>query len=467
MKLIDIARLFGLQQYIGDPTHISAFSVSCIDLIFSNAKHVCQAGTISNVISDHFPVFICKKKDREHRIFSKIEGRSYSNYDKTILQNLLSSLNWDFYFSETDPDILWAHLFGAITQHLSIMCPLKQIRVTNNPPPWITHYIFEAINDRNNLFTKAYKSGDYQDLVTARKSRNYVNKLINTSKSDFINETLDNNYSDPKKFWRIINSTIIKPTQSNSDISLQSENGTTVTGDQTCKHFNKYFASLGSSSEITPGNSPSDYNDLPGIYMKAALEMDISISEREVRDLIDEINIHKGSGFAYVPAFVLRDAFSVLVKHLTHLFNTSLTKGIFPASWAIASITPIPKSGNLLDVRNWRPISIIPLVGDILADEQFGFRPGRSTTQAIFKYTKSIIESINDKKVVGSLYLDFSRAFDSVNHEILISKLADMGICSQLVNWIQGYLAHRKIRTNVISQSPRKWLFLQESHKVL
>ena len=147
------------------------------------------------------------------------------------------------------------------------------------------------------------------------------------------------------------------------------------------------------------------------------------------------------------------------------MFNQSLTLGVFPESWAIATITPIPKYGDLHNIKNWRPISIIPLVGkilekictrflsdqladnEILCDEQFGFRPGRSTTDALFRYVKFLIDEINDKKVIGSLYLDFSRAFDSVNHEILLMKLKDMGISNQLLSWVSSYLANRKIRT--------------------
>ena len=147
------------------------------------------------------------------------------------------------------------------------------------------------------------------------------------------------------------------------------------------------------------------------------------------------------------------------------MMNQSLITGIFPDCWAIASVTPIPKTGNLTSVKNWRPISILPLPGkiiekictkfsleeldenDILSNEQFGFRSGLSTSHAIHHYVKYIIDGINIKNITASVYLDFARAFDSVNYDILLIKLCEMGISQTLIRWIKGYLSNRQMRT--------------------
>ena len=137
-------------------------------------------------------------------------------------------------------------------------------------------------------------------------------------------------------------------------------------------------------------------------------------------------------------------------------------------------MTPIPKSGDLNLVTNWRPISIIPLIGkimeslcnsilnnylemnNILCDELYGFRKHRSTGLSIFNYVKFITDKMNINNVVGSIYIDFARAFDSINHVTLIEKLIDMGIPWQLLYWIEDYLSNRNIRTklnNCVSSS--------------
>ena len=147
----------------------------------------------------------------------------------------------------------------------------------------------------------------------------------------------------------------------------------------------------------------------------------------------------------------------------------------FPDSWKLATVTPIPKSGDRGIVKNWRPISILPLIGklletlcntilmeyletqNILCNEQFGFRKYRSTGLAIFNYIKYITDNINKKNLVGSVYVDFARAFDSINYPGLIEKLFDMGVPGVLVVWIEDYLSNRRIRTkmNNSMSSPR------------
>ena len=180
---------------------------------------------------------------------------------------------------------------------------------------------------------------------------------------------------------------------------------------------------------------------------------------------LKEIDVSKGSGIDFIPTFIIKDAFNSIPTVIAHLMNQSLKTSIFPDSWSLAAITPIPKAGDPCIVSNWRPISILPLPGKllekictrlllmelnlntVLSPYQFGFRTGLSTSHAIFYYVKNIIDGINNKEVTASVYLDFARAFDSVNYGILLAKLTDMGVSEKLRYWIRGYLSNRKICT--------------------
>ena len=187
----------------------------------------------------------------------------------------------------------------------------------------------------------------------------------------------------------------------------------------------------------------------------------------DIMHVVKGIDVHKSSGIDFLPTFVLKDCFEVLSKQLTYLFNQSIALGTFPDCWKLATVTPIPKSGDLNMVSNWRPISILPLTGKlmenicnnilynyletmkILCDEQFGFRKNRSTDLAIFNYVKCITEEMNNRSLIGSIYIDFARAFDSINHARLIEKLTDMGVPGNLVLWIEDYLSNRNIQTKL------------------
>ena len=200
--------------------------------------------------------------------------------------------------------------------------------------------------------------------------------------------------------------------------------------------------------------------DYVPIYHHPPNEDDVVFTNIEVRRVVKNIDVNKGSGIDLIPTLILKDCFEVLTDQLTYLFNQSMTLSIFPDLWKIATITPIPKSGDLTQVGNRRPISILPLIGkmmellcvprfseylenhDILCTEQYGFRKNRSTSLAIFNYVKFIIDEMNKQKIVGCLYLDFARTFDSINHVKLISKLYDMGVNPKLFSWIENYLSN-------------------------
>ena len=159
------------------------------------------------------------------------------------------------------------------------------------------------------------------------------------------------------------------------------------------------------------------------------------------------MNVYKSSGIDYVPTFVLKDSFEVIGPQLTYMFNQSLLVGIFPSSWSVATITPIPKSGNKCFVNNWRPISIVPLVGKLLEKWCVKLLNNRLEINNILH--KNITEGNDKKKLVGSINIDFAKAFDSINHSILLANLENMGVSKKLVNWIKSYLGKLNIRTKL------------------
>ena len=211
-SLITFLRSHGLEQHIKTATRLTGFSRTCIDYIITNIPDACitASGILCEVISDHFPVFICVKKRRNRVEYCKIKGRTYKNYDKIMIQTLLQHDDWNNYYNLSQPEDLWNIIYENILKHLNIMCPIKFIRIRKNSPPWITHEIVELINDRNALFKLAHNDPNEINMRNARMQRNRVNKLITTSKSTYIKDTLSNNRDNPKKFWRILNQTLLR-----------------------------------------------------------------------------------------------------------------------------------------------------------------------------------------------------------------------------------------------------------------
>ena len=152
---------------------------------------------------------------------------------------------------------------------------------------------------------------------------------------------------------------------------------------------------------------------------------------------------------------------------ITFLFNLCLRLNIFPDDWKIASIVPLPKEGDLSQCTNYRPISLLPLPGkllehiihnrtvtfcgehQILNTKQGGFRKKHSITSTVAKLTDNLYQAINDHDYSIATFIDFSKAFDTVNHEILLHKLGKIGIKGNSKKLIKNYLENRKQLTNV------------------
>ena len=148
-----------------------------------------------------------------------------------------------------------------------------------------------------------------------------------------------------------------------------------------------------------------------------------------------------------------------------HILNLVIRTSIFPHAWKEAIVTPLPKGGDRSEVNNFRPISILPLpaklmekvlrkqlleylIGnDLLFVHQDGFRPNRSTQHSIEKLTNYIFEALNKNLCTTAIYLDFSKAFDTLNHFILKKKLTNLGLQNSATALIENYLTDRRQRT--------------------
>ena len=199
----------------------------------------------------------------------------------------------------------------------------------------------------------------------------------------------------------------------------------------------------------------------------------ITTTSDEILNICKDININKASCIDNISSEILRDAFMVLPTRLGMLFNTCFNSAIIPPEWKIAKITPLPKAGNSKIVSNYRPISLLPLLSkliekivhrriynhlefnNLLDKRQGGFRPNHSSVKTCSYFVNDINSAINNNQFTIAVYIDAMKAFDTVNHAILLQKMSELGIQGNVLAWTKNYLSERYQRTmanNIVSK---------------
>ena len=445
---------------------------SCIDNIFTNSEHIVLSKILNWNFSDHLAVAVKRKRERVKREKVTFRGRSYKNYLRDDLQQKLVDTNWGPYYELVDPGACWDFIEDLIRDYLNNACPLKMFKVWEVREPWVTNEILEEIKDKDRSLRTARRTGKAEDWDQARRDRNRVGRLVEQARADFLKEQQDELADDPKKFWHTVKSIIPVKKATTSKISLvcKGTNGgnKVVDPDKTADFINDFFSNIGP-------NIARDLRD-PWVFYGEEVKEKCPQFEADldgVLKLCRAIKVTKSSGITDISSRVLKDSFLVIIPQLVHMFNTSFLTGVFPDKWKIATIIPLYKGGDKSDVSNYRPVSLLPLPGKliekivhakvslflerskILSDQQGGFRKGFSTASSIVDLTNILFDNINKGLTSLVAFIDLKKAFDTVNHEILVKKLALYGFQGTNLQWCVNYLAKRTQRAmvnNVISE---------------
>ena len=467
--LKEIERDFGLKQLIVDPTRVTQYSTTLIDLMLTDCDHVSSSGVLDLSISDHLPIFYVRKKTREHNPKKIIHGRSYKKYNVENYQNdITSDKKWDIFWScEPDVDMLWDVMYDIIVSHADDHCPTVKMCVNENCPYWYTKELIEEINQKNFLYKKAKASKVDEDWKNFQTQKNLVKNLIFKSKDSYINEQIDANVNDSRKIWRNIYelSGLGKDKKASGLKEVKNDNGVTVKDQDAADYMNTFYISAG----------PKLTEKFPKIWDESDFKVETDctfdfdfITEEEVKKLVKNIDLSKSSAVGDLSTRLLRDAWKVLTLELTYIYNTCLDTGKFPKKWGIGVVTPIPKtSAKSTNAKDWRPITQIALPGKLLErlihnqlnnyfesnhllfENQHGFRKDKSTSSAVFSALKELYENWNRQLFSTCIFIDFSRAFDSIDHDIFIRKLRLYGLSVKCITFLSSYIDSRTQCTSV------------------
>ena len=388
------------------------------------------------MISDHQPIYVVKKKQREKHERTTFTGRSYKNFNLELFKERLLRIDLSDLFDMEDPSVMWDKLLGYIQHDLDIHCPIRTSLFRNYRPSWFNESLIEQIKDRDYFYKKAKRYKDKNDWNIAKHLRNVTNRNIKRAKAEFIIAKLEQHKGDSVRFWKTLRKVFPGPNKNNRNKIMLVDEGKQIDEQETANFINEFFINVGNTIiENKQGPKSRTTGSRGKVRQVQTPAPRLSLEKfrsNEVLKLLNCINTRKSSGLSNVSSATLKEALRTWVGPLTHLFNKSIETSSFPQSWKYATVVPIPKGGDKTSVSNLRPISLLPQPGKILEKllhsqiakfletnillslNQYGFREKKSTIGAVSQFLERI--NLNSDKRIPTLvtFIDFKKAFDCV-----------------------------------------------------
>lgn len=366
----------------------------------------------------------------------------------------LQLVDWHNLLSSSDVNDCVNIFYDKLFEIIKKFAPLTTVK-SDKYPVWYSKPLIKCIDEKtkyHKLFKKFNNPRDY-DVFSLLRTRS--KKMIDQCYKNYvasIEETLPGNL---KSFWKFVNN---RKGYASIPNVMQFNNSTSSTGQGVCELFSNYFASM-FESDNTRNNSSAPSNDTRSAEESVNSMSQIHITCEDILSKIKLIDVNKGAGPDQIPPSFVKRCGKELCTPLCIIFNKSLTNGVFPDRWKIAHIIPIFKSGDKSRCENYRPISILSYFAKLfeslvnthlynhfkplISENQHGFVKGRSTVTNLLVYKNYLCKSFAAGGQVDSIYTDFTKAFDKVNHRLLRNTLVSYGIHGNLLRWLTSYLNNR------------------------
>ncbi len=463
------------------PTRIvetkAATQISLIDQIFTNFQTFkdnksIYSGNIFSDISDHLPNFLNIHSYSKKNILERPIIRIYGEKNTNKFKKLLQEANWDELLSATDENIALNIFYNIYNVAFNKAFPLKRLsRNRARDKEWITSEIKQNIHHKNRLFKKSLLHPTPSNRKKYTIFRNILNRKIRLAEDNYYKNLLSNGSQNLFKLWNIFGK-IINPNKHkcNKKIAKLKCLDKVIENDKDIANaLNDYFCNIGEQMAESHTNDTSTFTK----YLDESNKNSFFLSPTTYEEVLKEIkklNPKKSGGADNLSPGLLKSTANVLSTPITHIINLSFQNSRVPDMLKLAKVIPIYKKNEKYLTKNYRPISLLSTINkimekimyrqiisfltkhSILYAYQFGFRENHSTAMALIEIVDNIYQELENGKYVAGIYLDISKAFDTVDHSILLYKLEHYGIRGEPLEWFKSYLTNRKQFTVVNNQ---------------
>ena len=451
----------GIHPIISRATHFQGINPTCIDHILTNkVDEISLTGIIPYNITHHmliFSVFDIQDSKSANSTYIKptlcvnivTVNEFVNDFNRRIIETDLIGQN-----SAKDSFHEFLVIFKELYDKWFLHEKIKKCKHVHVKSDWITSGLAKSSETKNQLYTKWRKEKTARNWNIYLDYKRKYDLARNKLKFDFYNKKFNDCKSDTKKVWGLINN-VLGRKKRNSVLTFSSADAS--------HNFNKYFTSVATRLVSENYSNTSDSNQSFRTYLNNVnVSTEFIDSEFEVTDLNDLILGLNNNKSTYYSPKVLKSLVNNISPTLVRLFNKCYAEGYFPDELKTAKVIPLFKNkGDINELGNYRPISMLSVFSklfeklvhknlckyldgnNIINENQFGFRASHSTSHALINAAENLYKSLdNDLHTLG-IFIDFSKAFDTVNHSILCSKLEHYGIRGNMLKLISNYLSNR------------------------
>jgi hypothetical protein len=452
-RLNNFLTLYNLNSY----NNVLNSNNRTLDLVLSDMDLLVNRDSCPLVLEDsHHPALdiLLSVYSSNHNRHSVLSNNLLYNFKKADFYNLyldLSTVDWIHLFSFTDVDnavdYFYDILFSVIDRHV----PKRNLNANRKFPAWFTPDIIRDIKKKNVLARKRHHSVYYNEKFM--DMRRNIKSRIRYAYERHIQEIQLSIKTNIRNFWSFVND---KRNNSAREMRLFYNNNM-LSGCEVASGFASYFSSVYNNIHrpvanlIQSNNMQESQNN--NLHIKSITFEDVMVAIKSLKPM-------SSCGPDGIPPFFVKGCADLVSGGLKFLFNLSLKTGRFPVKWKLAKVTPIFKSGDAKDVNNYRPISLINVFAKVFerviykyvyshlknsfSPFQHGFLSGKSTVTNLIEFSYDIARGMESSGRMDVIYIDFQKAFDLVNHDVLLHKFSSYGFSQSLINFFSSYLKGRK-----------------------
>ena len=474
-SLVETMENRGCAQLISRPTRITDHSSTLIDHIYTNNLcNIVSTSVLTTDMSDHLATYALvdlksttvtmslstsNANDSEFRLFNAANNETYREFTRNetwyIPNDLGANAKYDY-------------LMDTYGKHYNNAYPLMNNRCRRKnerkvPKPWILPWLENACERKNKFYHIWIAERTIESKRRYERMKSFTEKHCTLARKKFMSKYFDEHKSNSRKQWQMINNLLSRKPKKRETIRLKDENGDIINDpSKVADRFIEHFANTPSNIKRTlqeKSNPDAIFEYMPKSAVNSIFLRTVDPSEIDcvIKDLENKATLDTRAG----PLKVANEN-KQFSNSVADVVTTSFREGVFPEKLKMARVIPIHKGGVKTDVSNYRPISLLPIFSkiyeklmhkrimeyldkyNILCENQYGFRSGRSCEHALLNAQHTVLDTLNNKKVALLLLIDYSKAFDLVEHTVILNKLYHYGIRGKAHEWFKSYLGNRK-----------------------